>query len=428
MAVSIRGTGSRLSVEDRIAGEAVARLRHSLVIPKIAERVYEKYFEDKIGDTITIKLPFDVLIGDGRTMQASEVQGLIDRTIQMKVNNRPHMALGYYDDEVTLDIIQFGQRYLQAGVERMAYRYDQDGARELCNEAFYADGTPGTGITTQMAQDIGAHARHVAIPLDSMNYGIMDPVDFAEISNDIKQINVPDDVKGSIRQRFRGQLANFNLFESVHLPYLDVAANPGTPRINGANQEGDTLAMDGFPNNGRVFNDGQLFRIENVFEIQPRTIPIKSTGRLMTFAVDGDVTADGSGRANVKITKPLNAGTLTTEDGQGATISMAAFQNVTRTPADNAVVTIVGTPGKQYRQGVFYHQQALQYANVQLHQFQSVNLKGMGLDSETGLSVSMIAWFEGLIQREIRRLDSLYGVKNVYPEVVIRHIGKEVGT
>ena len=438
----IRGSKNRVSVPALIANESLFRLMDNLVWPRLANRTYEKYFADKIGDRITVKRPYQARVNSGRVLADTDIAPIIDKTVDILINKRHNFALRYNDEEATLDIVAFGQRYLQTGVEELAYEFDKAGADELGLGLHYSEGTPGTGMTTSAAQLIGAHARHVAIPLNSMNYGVLDPMDFAAISNDVRALQLPpDDYTEAIRSRFQGMLGNWKLFESVAIPYLEVQDNgASTPLVNrpqvgmpaspatyvAPQYEGNMIPTDGWANSTKVMVEGQLFKISGVKEIQPRGRR-RTTGRDFTFCCAADVTSNGSGVATIPITTDLNAGGLTTEDSDGTVLSLNAFQNVSAAAGDNAAITLVGTEGKTYRQGVFYEKSALEYANVQLETFQSAVLQGQATDDQTGVSVSLVGWFDGNNMRETQRIDIFFGVKNIYPELGIRHVGSEVG-
>ena len=427
MAIEIRGINNRLAVPSLIADESLFRLLDNLVLPRLSNRTYEKYFENKIGDRITVKRPYMAKVNSGRVLSEANIAEMIDQTVDIVVDKRHNFALRYNDTEKTLDLVQFGERYLRTGIEELAYQYDIAGADELGLSISYSEGTPGTGLSTSAAQLIGAHARHVAIPLNSMNYGLMDPMDFANISDDVKNIFVPEDVSTAIRERYRGKLANWHLFESVHVPYLEVASHTGsTPLTNMVGgYEGSDLPTDGWANSTQVLNKGQLFTVAGVYEVQPRGNR-RTTGRLFTFCAAADVTSSATGTATIPLVSPLNAGTLTTIDSQSNSVSLAAFQNVSAAAANNAALTIIGTLGSSYRQGVFYEKNLLEYVNVELEGFDSAVLQGRSTDDQTGVSVSLVGWFEGLQRRETQRVDILFGVKAIYPELGIRFISDTV--
>ena len=116
------------------------------MLPRLLSFNYGKYMADSIGDTVTIKKPYRAKATSGRTLSKSQI---IDRSVEVKVNQRWHFALEYNDEEATLDIVDFGERYLKAGVEEIATHFDEEGAKELGLGMHIASGTgetPASGV------------------------------------------------------------------------------------------------------------------------------------------------------------------------------------------------------------------------------------------------------------------------------------------
>ena len=81
---------------------------------------------------------------------------------------------------------------------------------------------------------------------------------------------------------------------------------------------------------------------------------------------------------------------------------------------------------RTYRQNIFFCGDALEYVNVELTQFESAPAKKAERDAETGVAVRYLKDFDITESTEVERLDIFFGVKNVYPEIGIRHIGARV--
>lgn len=424
MATTIRGAvGHRLEVPDLIAAEALHRLRNQLLIPRLGQFTYEKYFESQIGNTITVKRPYKAKAQTGRTLV---VDKLIDRSVEISVDKRFHFGLKVNDEERTFDITAFGDRYMQAGVEEIADHFDEEGGKELVYGSFFSHGTLGNALTSKTAAEIRAHAVEYAIPRNMRNWALINPLDLVGLHDDLKSLDLPPMVSEVIRQRFMGRLSGFSVFESVHLPYIEIADYmSSTPLVNGVNEQGDEIDTDGWANSIKVLNKGQLFTIAGVETIQPLGSR-RTLGRLQTFTVLEDVTSSGTGTATIKIAPEINDGTLTATDGTGAAVALAAYQTVDARPADNAAITVLGTKGKRYRQGVFFEGGALEYVPVKLKKIESNLRAGDVTDPMTGLNLTFHQGgaIEGLT--ETSRIDTMFGVKNVYAELCIRFLGPEV--
>ena len=444
MSVEIRGTENSIAVPSLIAMESLYRLKDHLVLPKIANHSFDSYFEEQIGDTITIKRPYRAKVAKGRKIAK---QPMIDKTIDVTVNGRYNFALEYTDTNKTLDIVDFGKRYLDTGSEELAYKYDIDGAEELATGLFHMNGVPGTALSLRESQFIRAHATKVAIPENSQNFALLDPLDIAEISADIQEVDMPEMVGQNIKRSYRGMLAGWSVMGSVHVPYLEVAAVPvaAAPLVRsdqaGASVRGNTLTTDGWTNAGAVvLNKGQLIQIAGVDEIQPRGNRRK-TGNPATFVITADATPNANGQVTLNIYPDINAGTaddvvvnpsgVDVDAAAQANLDASAFQTVSAVPADNAVITVIGRDtddgnAKTYRQGLYFVGDALEYVNVTLTDFDSAVKSGVEMDEETGVSISYLCDFDIDNRTEAERLDIFFGVKAIYPEVGMRHVGAEV--
>ena len=99
-----------------------------------------------------------------------------------------------------------------------------------------------------------------------------------------------------------------------------------TPLVNGANQTGSTININGWASGATTLKRGDKFTIAGVFSVNP--VNYSSTGRLQQFVITAD-TADSGG---VTATLPISPSIITS--GQ--------LQTVTASPASGAVVTVLG--------------------------------------------------------------------------------------
>ena len=443
MPPTLEGVENAFAVPDIIAREALYRLKHHLVIPIIANKTYNEYFEKKIGDTLTVKRPYKAKVQRGRQMKKA---AMIDKTVEIKIDTERHFALEVLDVDVTLHIEDYGRRYLDTGAEELAYEYDIVGANELGRGLFITHGAnddvaDGMNLTISQPQLIRAHATKMAIPRNSQNFALLDPLDIANVSSEIQQIDMPEMVGQNIRESYRGMLAGWRVLESVHVPPLEVAAIPtgATPAVNGSSQRGSSIVTDGWTNAGAVvLKKGQLIRIADVNEVQPRG-DRRVTGNPMTFVVTEDVTPNATGQATIKIYPEINAGTtddvvanpsgVDLNEVAQANLDASAFQTVDAVPDDNAAITVIGrvsasADAQRYRQGLYFCGDALEYVNVTLAKPKSAVYAGVERDSETGVSISYLADFDIEWRTEAERLDILFGAKTIYPEIGIRDITK----
>ena len=414
------------------------RLKNQLIFPRLARKHHEQIFSNQIiGNTIDVLKPFRVTVHEGRTIgNTDKYDPLYDETVQIRVNTRRHGRLKFNDEERTLEIRDFGDRYLQAVAEELANYYDEDGGEELGRALMYYRNGGDAYMNVDDVHHIRAYATEMSIPQNTRNYAILNPSDYAALASDIKPLNVPDEVKkSSIYSRFRGMLSNWYCFESVHVPYYRTGATIANfaPLVDGGGQGGSAIHVDSLGRNARnVFLDGQIIEFEGVNQLMVRGKKRK-TGRRMPFVVTANVNASNTAdaEADVNIYPELNDGTV-----QLAGIDVPGRKNVDALAADNAKVLspLVDTDGtssavaesQDYRQSLFYERDALEFVHITLVPPTSATRFGVSTDPDSGTSVQYLEDFDFEDMETKIRVDIMYGVKTVYPEIGLRYIGGKV--
>lgn len=415
----LEGTQNVLLTDDIIIKEALRLLRNELIAARFVNRIPERYF-GKIGDTLSVKKPFRVKGAYGRTLV---IQPMVDQTVPFTVDNQFHVGLQFTVNDRTLSLDQFSERYLKSAISQIAHEVDRSILLKAVQTAGNGIGTPGQGTTFETIIDMRADMVMRGVPDDGMVKAILNPLDAAAHRKAIiKSGNVDTMAKAAIERAFLGTVSGIDLFETAQMPVHTVGNYGGTGLIAGANQTGASLATDGWTaSRTGLLKKGDLFTIAGVFAINPRTY--QSTGTLQQFVVTADVNSDGSGLATIPISPSINDGTLTTVDGDGNTVSLSAYQNVSAKPADNAAITVLGTANTTYRQNVAFHRDAISLAMVDFNLPQTAPVAKRARDSESGLSMTMTGQYNITDYMETYRLDVLWGVHNLYPELSTRFFG-----
>ena len=467
--VAQRGKGNSVSVQEQIARESLMRLKFELVLPRLATFWPEQYFENRIGNTLTIKKPYKARVSRGRHLWDPAGTGnlhsdrsagwnpLIDENVTISVDNTYNFWMEWSAWEATLDINQLYDRYFKAGIEQLGYRYDALGGEELAFAIHATEGTTGTGLTQDQIPLIRAHAAEIGLPRGMDSFGVFNEYDSAVLQADLGGAAGQGGkynegiVREAIERDRIGMYSGFDCFNSIHVPSQRVRKVSGltAPAVHGAlHDNGSTVRTDGWGvNSEKVLYKGQLIQIAGVGEvfdrsyegfvensgIGPNSDPSKRpTGRSKTFTVTADVTTNSTGEADIPISPRINDGGLNIQDEDNGNVSLAAFANVTAGPADNAQVTIVGLPSGSsdvaYRQNVFFHRSALAYVPVQLAEPDANVRHWKATDEATNLSVDIVSDYNINERKEIVRADVLFGVKNIYPELGVRHWGSQEGS
>lgn len=411
--MSLQGVKNVLLTDDVIVKESLRLLKNSLVVAPLVYRDVEKRFA-KVGDTISLKKPFRTKTASGRVLVK---QPMVDQTMPFAINRQEHFGLEANMRDRTLSIEQYSERYLKSGISQIANVIDRSILLEM-KKAFFSSGTPGTAITTKSFHMAKAYMGQVAVPDDSMRRCVLNMLDCAEISDAISNKYNDELVKGALQKGYLGPLAGYDLFESANIPTHTVGNHGGTPLVNGASQSGASIVTDGWSSGVTgILKAGDVITFAGVFEINPQNY--QSTGRLQHFVVTADVNSVLTA-ATIPISPAMNDGSLTTVDAEGNTVSLAAFQNVSALPADNAAITVLGSANTTYRQNYLFHRDAIALAMVDLELPQSATVKSRVRDPDSGLSLCMTGAYDINQQTEITRIDAVWGTKLIYPELAHR--------
>lgn len=414
-----------LLTDDVIAKEALRLLKNNLVMAKLVYRAYEKIFGKKIGDIVSLKLPFRTKSASGRVLVK---QPMVDITIPFEIDNQEHVGLEYTVFDKTLSIQQFSERYLKSGMIQLANVIDRSLTLTL-KQAYHSSGTPGTrpGKFIDFA-NAGAKQTSLAVPEDGMRRAVLSPYTCAAVSDEVTKLFKESMVEAAWKKGYKGDVSEYATYSSNNLPTHTVGNYSGTILVEGTTPitNGNTVTIDGGGADVAGFlKVGDVFQMADVFSVNPQNY--ESTGVLLDLVVTEDVTTV-SGAATVKFSPSLNDGTATTTNKAGDTISLKAYQNITALPANNAPITILGTANTVYEQNYLFHKEAIALGMVELELPRTATVKERVTDPDSGLSLLLTQAYDINEQTEITRIDAVWGAKLINAELAMRLWGAATGT
>ena len=418
----LTGAGNVLLSDDIILNEALFQYKNNLVACRNVYRDLERRVVAGVGEQISIKKPFRVQSTEGRTLGNSP---MIDNSTTLIINRQRNVGLTFTIEDRTLSIQQFSERYIQPAVGEIATQIDKSILDAAEAATYFHSGTVGTALSHTSVMFTKANFNNVAIPDDGKRVGMLNEIDAANISSAVSALFNESMVKGSVQKGYMGPLSGFEMNSTQLVPTHTVGAYGGTPLSNGADQVGSSIITDGWTASvSGLLLAGDTITFAGVFEINPVTY--ESTGRLQTFTVLADVASDGAGNATVTVSPAINDGTGTTLDGEGNSVSTAAYQNVSAPVADGSAIVVFGDSGGIYRQNFFWHKNALGLAMVDLYLPESATVAKRVHDKDTGLSLSLTKAYDVTNHKEITRLDALWGVKMLNPELIFRMMTEKI--
>jgi hypothetical protein len=408
---------STLLTPSIIAKEGLMQLENHLVAAKMAYRAYESEFgETKIGDTLTIRRPVKYAV---RTGSVAQMQDATEGKVQIKIDTQRGVDLRFPTKDLTLTIGRFSERYLKHPMIALANQVDLD-ILALYKFVWNWVGTPGQTLSSYKSFIQGPQRLdELAVP--APRAACLSPSDFYGMASSFTGLFVPEIAKTALEKSKLPMVGNTDCYTSQNVINHTVGTHAGTPVIsatasaNGVTNTGVTsylaakdtnqtaILVDGLTS-GTTLNQGDIFTIAGVFAINPVTKQVLPY--LQQFVVSAPVTATG------------NADAVTIAP---AIIISGQYQTVSTGPAQNAALTFMGTGGASYPQNLVFHENAFALCMVPMELPEGAAKKAR--QSYKGLSIRVICDYDIVNDINMWRLDILYGVKPIYPDLATRLSG-----
>ncbi|MBT3070944.1 hypothetical protein KKP04_08695 [Rhodomicrobium sp. Az07] len=403
---------STLLTPSLIAKEGLMQLDNNLVAAKMVYRAYEAEFgESKIGDTLTIRKPVKYAVRSGSVAQ---MQDATEGKVQIKVDTQRGVDLRFPTKDLTLSIDRFAERYLKHPMIALANQVDLD-VLSLYKSVWNWVGTPGKTLDGYKAF-IAAPQRLDEMAVPSPRTACLSPADFYGMASSFTSLHVPDVAKTALEKSRLPLVGNTDCYASQNVVNYTVGNHAGTPVISGAAQasgvttwlaakdtDETTILVDGLTA-GATLNAGDVFTIAGVYAVNPVTKQVLPY--LQQFVVKAPVTATGA-------TDALTISPAIIVSGQ--------YQTVGAAPAANAALTFAGTAGANYPQNLVFHENAFALCMVPMELPEGAAKKAR--QSYNGLSIRVICDYDIVNDINMWRLDILYGVKPIYPDLATRLSG-----
>ncbi|MGO9172001.1 MAG: P22 phage major capsid protein family protein [Rhodomicrobium sp.] len=401
-----------------IAKEGLMQLDNNLVAAKMVYRAYESEFgETKIGDTLTIRRPVKYATRSG---PVAKMQDASEGNTTIKINTQRGVDLRFPTKDLTLTIDRFAERYLKHPMIALANQVDLD-ILSLSNTVWNWVGTPGYSLTGYKSFVKGPQRLdEMAVP--SPRSALLCPADFYGMTSSFTGLYVPDVARTALEKSKLPMVGNTDCFASQNVVSHTVGSWGGTPVIsstasaNGVTNTGVTtytasmttnttaILVDGLTANATV-NAGDVFTIAGVYAVNPVTkVPLPY---LQQFVVQSNVTATGTADA-ITIAPAI-------------IVNDAAYGTVSAAPAQGGQLTVMGTGGGIYPQNMVFHENAFALCMVPMELPDGAVKKAR--QSYKGLSVRVICDYDIINDVNMWRLDILYGVKSIYPDLATRLSG-----
>ena len=402
-----------------IAKEALMQLENSLVFANQVHREYAKEFRGGQGSTVSIRRPVKFNTTNGVTLSKQDVE---EKSTNIVIDQRKHVGWEFSTQDLTLSIEEYSERYIKPAAITLAQTVDRSIAT-LYRSVWNAVGTPGTTPSSFLSVAAAAQRMdEMAVEMAERTMAV-NPAAAYTIANNQTTLNGVGDVRRTAYEKAKvTEIANFDIYQSQNIVTHTVGVATGTPLVNGASQNvtyanavgsnwSQSLITDGWTNStANILRAGDVFTIAGVFAVNP--VPGEGTKQVLPYLQQFTVLADATsgattGPATLTISPPI--------------ITSGPFQTVSAVPADNAAITVLGTGGVGYPQNLGFHKNAFALVTVPLDMPDGVAFKAR--ESYNGLSMRVIKDYDFTNDTDRIRLDILYGVKAIYPDLACRLVG-----
>lgn len=401
-----------------IAKEGLMQLKNELVMGNNVHREYKQEF-DGVGNSVNIRKPVKFYTADGATRVNQDVE---EANTSIVVDQQKHVSWKFSSVDLTLTIEQYSERYIKPAMHTLAQTVDSAGFAQYKN-VWNQVGTPGTTPSTfATVSPVAQRLSEMSVP--NMDRKLMlNPEARNSIAGDQVGLQNQQMVKTAYQAAQIGRIANLATYESNNIKTHTVGLHDtgSTGAVNGADQDttyalskstnSQTLVTDGWANSTAILKAGDVLTIAGVFAVNP--VPGEgTTGKttlpyLQQFTVLSDASSDGSGNATITISPAI--------------ITEGPYQTVSAAPADDALITVMGTESTAYPINLGYHKNAFALVTCPLIMPDGVAFKAQ--ESSDGLSVRVVKDYDITNDEEIIRMDILYGWKTIYPDLACRLIG-----
>jgi len=378
-----------------IAKEALLWFENNMVFGGLVHRDYKKEFV-KIGSKVSIRKPVKFVASDGATRVNQNVS---ESTTDITINKRKHVSWTFSMQDLTLTVAEYNKRYIQPACAALANIVDSDLA-DLHSSFFMNVGTPGSAPSTfavwlaamQKADEQLWPRQNRSIVLNPRaKTSLLDSLDANIFSEKLTE--------DAIMRGACGKIVGMPIYEDANIKtFTPGTVVAGDTTIFATNPTTTTITVTG-SGGTHTWKVGDLFTIGGVYDINPMSRD--AYRHLKQFVITEAVTESGG------------AATLTFYP---AIITSGAYQTVSAAPEAGAAVVKPGTIYTDAQdRNMCFHKNAMALVMVPLELPQGAAFKAR--ETYKNLSIRVVKDYDIEEDEDIIRLDIMYGVKCIYPEL-----------
>ena len=401
-----------------IAKKALMVLENDLTLAKGVNRDYSEKFgasSGKIGATYNLRKPPRFLGREGENLQ---VESATENFVPVTVDRLSGVDMTFSTTDLTLNIEDFSERFIVPAMASVANKVDlaiaglYKDVNRIVNHGASAAGYGTSGALNGGSQTLAGVQGQILTAGAILTENGVPTTQRSMVIDPMSQVSIISPMTGlfnsapKISKIFEdGALATNTLgFDWA----VDANIQGFTPMTAGS-----VTALTSAPASGATtiavtttagtVPRGTILTIAGVFAINPQSR--QSTGRLMQFVVTADTVVTTTG------TLPIYP----------AYIPSGAFATCTGTPSGTAAVSIAGTgavAAAAQSQNMAFHRDAFALVTVDQELPQGVHFAAR--EVYKNISLRIVRQYDINSNQIPCRVEVLYGVKTIYPELAVR--------
>lgn len=380
-----------------VTREALRILHEKLTFIGSIKRDYDDTYKvagAKRGDSLKIRLPNQYTVRSGATLVAQDTE---ETSVTLTTSTQKGVDVNFTSAELTLELDDFSERILEPAMAVLASDLEND-ALSMTKDVYNLVGTPGTTPASLLPYLQARTKLNQYLAPKNDRCLQMDSEASAVIVNALTGLfHDSTQVSKQYREGMMGRSAGYDWHENdrgyVHTNGADVAGainDAGATIVTGAT----TIPVDGFT---AALAEGSVFTIAGVNAVHPETKVAYNF--LQQFTV-----VTGTTTTSLVLSPAIH--------------STGAKQNVDALPADNAVITAVGSAGVAYNHNLAYQKEAFAFTTADLVKPNGVDF--CAREVYDGVSMRIVRDYDINNDKLPCRIDVLYGYKTLRPQLACR--------
>lgn len=377
------------------------------------DRSYDDVWANKpqnmqIGYTVQVRIEQRWIVSEG---QALVIQPILNQSVPMTINHQFQIGCEWSSADDALAVEEVQTRYTKPAGKAQANKWDLVAGAEVFKQVYNSIGAPGTPITDdQVYTDAVAKMRNIGVPDEFV--AVLDPKSQSRLlSANFALFNPQAQISKYFKSgQFSGPALGVDEWSwDPNMPLFTTGTfTSATPIVSSASQTGSTLAMSGLGTYAMVAGD--VFTVAGVNSVNP--LSYGDTGDLQQFV----------------LTAPLAGTTTGTFSISPPIITSGPLQTVTVSPANNAVVSWLGSTGtvaatmaaQSSKQSLMFNPAAFAFVMVDLPKDLAGATCKRVSDKQTGISMRFVEQYAITTDQKPSRIDTMGGVAAILPAFALR--------